>query len=76
MNLREKLNAADHANREHMRGRLMVQACTGPCDQGRKLCPSPEACQLEDDGSELGFGLALCAVSAVAVLAALAVVFA
>ena len=22
----------------------MVIHCTGPCDQGRKLCPTPHAC--------------------------------
>ena len=26
-------------------------SCTGPCDQGRKICPSPLACEREDDGS-------------------------
>ena len=27
---------------------IRFAACkTGPCDQGRKLCPSPEACQLD-----------------------------
>ena len=24
-------------------------ACHGPCDQGRKLCPSPDACRRSDD---------------------------
>ena len=23
--------------------------CTGPCDQGRKLCPCPTACQAAED---------------------------
>jgi len=23
--------------------------CSGPCDQGRKPCPTPEACGLHDD---------------------------
>jgi len=27
--------------------------CTGPCDQGRTLCPSPAACQIADDGKGL-----------------------
>lgn len=31
--------------------------CTGPCDQGRKLCPCPTACQaaedVEDEFSEM-----------------------
>jgi hypothetical protein len=25
-------------------------ACHGACQQGRKLCPNPEACQQDDDG--------------------------
>lgn len=23
--------------------------CSGPCEQGRKLCPCPMACQMADD---------------------------
>lgn len=27
----------------------MVKCCNGgPCDQGRKPCPTPEACELEE----------------------------
>ena len=25
--------------------------CSGPCDQGRKLCPCPDECQIPDDDS-------------------------
>jgi hypothetical protein len=30
-------------------------SCTGPCEQGRKTCPTPEACQRpdHDGGMEL-----------------------
>jgi hypothetical protein len=33
-------------------GRL--PACGGPCDNGNKLCPSPEACQRCEDDDGLG----------------------
>ena len=26
--------------------------CSGPCDQGRKACPTPSACGLGDDDRE------------------------
>ena len=26
-----------------------VRCCTGPCDQGRKPCPAPDACELRND---------------------------
>lgn len=26
--------------------------CTGPCDQGRKQCPTPDACELRDSGDD------------------------
>lgn len=29
-------------------------SCTGPCDQGRKLCPCPEDCQRPDDDPPRG----------------------
>lgn len=25
--------------------------CSGPCDQGRARCPTPDACEAPDDGS-------------------------
>jgi hypothetical protein len=36
----------------------VTRACTGPCDQGRDKCATPEACRLptrdENDDSEFG----------------------
>ncbi len=26
--------------------------CTGPCDQGRKQCPTPDACELRDSSDD------------------------
>lgn len=26
-------------------------SCSGPCDQGRKECPAPDACESPDDGA-------------------------
>jgi hypothetical protein len=53
--------------------------CTGPCDQGRKLCPTPEACCLASDteaeGSTRAFtrplflAIALVALAVIVVLA-------
>jgi hypothetical protein len=35
---------------------MSCKHCTGPCDQGRKPCPAPEACELQnDDGREIEF---------------------
>jgi hypothetical protein len=33
--------------------RVTLPHCAGPCDQGRKLCPCPEACEsaAPDDGA-------------------------
>jgi hypothetical protein len=31
-----------------------LPSCAGPCDQGRRLCPCPDACmRIEDDGDGL-----------------------
>lgn len=52
--------------------------CNGPCDQGRKNCPTPEACELaadidsKSDGLEAAGLLAL----AIAVVAAISLVVA
>lgn len=27
--------------------------CNGPCEQGRKLCPCPMACQVTDDDAAI-----------------------
>ena len=29
-----------------------MNGCNGPCDQGRKPCPCPAACQFEDEPPE------------------------
>jgi hypothetical protein len=56
----------------------MMTKCNGPCDQGRKNCPTPEACELavdidaESDGLEAAGLLAL----AIAVVAAISLVVA
>jgi hypothetical protein len=31
-----------------------MSGCQGPCDQGRKECPTPWACQIEVDDSPTG----------------------
>lgn len=36
-----------------------MKACTGPCEQGKKQCPCPEACEMDDVDDEYGLsGLA------------------
>lgn len=30
-----------------------ARRCAGPCDQGRKLCVTPEACEVPCDGDEV-----------------------
>lgn len=42
-------------------------ACSGPCDQGRKPCPTPEACEMNDADI---VGMAKGLVIAVALVAA------
>jgi hypothetical protein len=33
-----------------------VRCCSGPCEQGRKPCPAPDACEIRnDDGREIEF---------------------
>jgi hypothetical protein len=50
--------------------------CTGPCNQGRNLCPTPDACikalddfRGEPDKYSLRLGMAMYAASAVSVVA-------
>lgn len=77
MNLRQKINAQSAADNAAIRDRLYYKACNGgPCNQGRGICPSPEACRLPEDGTRVGIGLGLCAVCAVAVCAVIVMVFA
>jgi hypothetical protein len=52
----------------------MRPGCNGPCDQGRKSCPTPEACELAadaDDGLEAA-GLLLVAIVVVLVISLVA----
>ena len=49
--------------------------CSGPCDQGRRACPTPEACQAPDDSGLPGPAMALAiAVGLIAVIAAVSLV--
>ena len=50
----------------------MIQ-CHGPCEQGRKPCPTPDACELreEDEGNEF-FYICVIAVTFVSIMALLA----
>lgn len=74
--LRARIDERDAADREALHERF-ARACTSnACRQGRTACPTPDACRLPADGSLVGFGLAACAVSAVAVLAVIVMVFA
>jgi hypothetical protein len=31
-----------------------MPCCKGPCQQGRKACPTPQACELDDDNDVIG----------------------
>lgn len=59
----------------------MTRACHGPCEQGRLPCPTPEACEVEEEPKFYGrqqwreslvdaiFAAAICSVLMVAVVA-------
>jgi hypothetical protein len=32
----------------------MLKGCNGPCNQGRRRCPTPEACGLSDEPPDSG----------------------
>lgn len=50
--------------------------CTGPCAQGRRKCPTPDACCIkEDDSSEARYLAAAVIVCALAVLGAMVFLF-
>jgi hypothetical protein len=52
-----------------------MNGCTGPCNQGKTACPTPEACQRpEADGLELlgSLAVALAAVVVIGLLVGLA----
>lgn len=47
------------------------RACSGPCDQGRRACPTPDARQAPDDSGLPGPAMALViAIGLIAILAA------
>jgi hypothetical protein len=50
-----------------------IPACSGPCEQGRKACPCPDACEAEDDAPHVSGAISVCvwlAVASAAVVAA------
>lgn len=50
--------------------------CTGPCAQGRRKCPTPDACVLKEaDTSESRYLVAAVIVCALAVLGAMVLLF-
>jgi hypothetical protein len=49
-----------------------MQCCQGPCEQGRKACPTPQACEIDDDDDIIGTTVR----NALLVLFALVVLFA
>jgi hypothetical protein len=53
---------------ERQRERSTFAACSGPCEQGRKPCPSPEACQVS--GDDLGASVWFWAVLAIGMVSA------
>ena len=52
-----------------------MRCCNGPCQQGRKPCPAPDACELQEVEEEhLVFATVIVAVATLVIL--LAVLFA
>lgn len=46
---------------------MSCKHCSGPCDQGRKPCPAPDACELRnDDDLELLGRIVLAIIGALA----------
>jgi hypothetical protein len=39
----------DAIHAKHRQPKQTFTACAGPCDQGRKLCPCPDACEAAAD---------------------------
>jgi hypothetical protein len=54
---------------------MSCKHCTGPCDQGRLPCPTPDACELGND-DELSFRFLAVVVAVVTVIMVLATLFA
>ena len=47
-------------------------SCSGPCQQGRRACPTPDACRRPDDSGLPGPAMALViAIGLIAIIAAL-----
>ena len=59
----------DAIHAKHQKPKQTFSACAGPCDQGRKLCPCPEACERgaadDDMGAARGIVFALIASLAI-----------
>jgi hypothetical protein len=59
----------DAIHAKHQKPKQTLPACAGPCDQGRKLCPCPEACERgaadDDMGAARGIVYALIASLAI-----------
>jgi len=51
----------------------MMTKCNGPCDQGRKNCPTPEACELAADTAAESDGLEAAGMLVVAIVVALVI---
>jgi hypothetical protein len=54
---------------------MSCKHCSGPCDQGRKPCPTPQACEIETTEERL-FRLMGVAVMTVGVIVVLVLVLA
>ena len=52
-----------------------MRCCGGPCQQGRKPCPTPDACELDED-EEDRLALATVIVAVATVIIVLTAVFA
>jgi hypothetical protein len=45
-----------------------MTGCTGPCEQGKKDCPCPYACEQEDDGVEAVGAMVCLAVGVIGIV--------
>ncbi len=65
---------ADHAMHTAEGGRRIdthriTAACSGPCNQGRKACPCPDACEAEEDAPHVSGAISVCVWLVLAFLA-------
>jgi hypothetical protein len=51
-----------------------MRQCAGPCDQGRRPCPTPEACEVPNDLYDPKLAVLTDLAIAVAIIAAIAIV--